>query len=522
MRLAAAIGLVCISALAHAKPASTRPKPEAIVLRRQEAAKPGQWAGQGPKPEVKAEAHADEPGTVPLAMDVATASKLQRGDLPVRFSARVLRYLSFYRDDPHGKALLAIYHRRSGRHRDGIRAALKKRGLPEDLQWLAMVESSFDETARSPVGALGLWQFMPDTAKQYGLFADRWVDQRMNVRASTEAALDMFGDLHRRFGSWELAMAAYNMGPGALSQVVKRFNTNDYWGLSDLEGAIPWETTLYVPKIAAIALAMRNPAEFGLRNLPEDAPANVEEVSVPPGLSLSQIAKGAALADKDLAVLNPELLEKRTPPRRETILRVPSGKGAEIMQVTARFWNAGTAAQESTKDLPVRGTRPSPAPAGNKENERLFVVVPQEVFVYPGRARVFHRVLASDSLEEIAEHYHVQKSEILHWNTLDAGSHLLEGMTLQLFVAQIPLTALRERDVQVVLVGSEDFYALTDPKGRTRVRVVAKAGETLAEIAKRHEVSPSLLERINRRGRHEVLNEGTAVYVYVEPPGSAH
>jgi membrane-bound lytic murein transglycosylase D len=517
MRLAPAIVLSCISALAQAKPAVTRPRAEAVALRKPDS-KLAQKAET--KVEAKADSHADEPGTLPVTMDVTAASRLQQADLPVRFSARVLRYLGFYRDDPHGKALLAIFHKRSGRHRDVVRAALRKRGLPEDLEWLAMVESSFDETARSPAGALGLWQFMPDTAKQYGLLANSLVDQRMNVRASTEAALDMFADLHRRFGSWELAMAAYNMGPGALSQTIKRFNSNDYWVLSDLEGAIPWETTQYVPKIAAIALAMRNPSEFGLRNLPQEAAASVEEVSVPPGLLLSQIAKSVKLAEKDLVVLNPELLEKRTPPGRDTILRVPTGKGAEIVQSTARFWNTAVTAQP-TRELP-HADRPSAAPSGNKEVPRPFVVVPQEVFVYPGRVRVFHRVLAADSLEEIADHYRVQKSELIRWNTLDAGSHLLEGMTLQLFVAHTPTTALRERDVQVVSVGSEDFYSLTDPKGRSRVRVVSKAGETLADIAKRHDVSPALLERINRRSRNEALSEGTAVYVYVEPPGSAH
>jgi LysM repeat protein len=113
---------------------------------------------------------------------------------------------------------------------------------------------------------------------------------------------------------------------------------------------------------------------------------------------------------------------------------------------------------------------------------------------------------------------------VLRWNTLDSASTLFEGMTLQLFVthAAAALTALREHDVHVVAVGSEEFYALTDPKGRSRVRVVARNGDTLASVAQQYKVSPALLERINRRPRAEALSEGTAVYVYLDPPGAAH
>lgn len=536
-----------------AKPTSAKPiapaKPQAGPK-----AKAGQGAihtvalREAPKPEEAQ--HPDEPGNAPLTIDEAWASKLSHSDLSSRFSPRVLRYLEFYRDDPRGKASLAIFHKRSGRFREGIRDALRKRGLPEDLVWLAMVESGFDERVQSPAGALGLWQFMPDTARNYGLLGDRWVDQRMNIRASTEAALDMFADLYRRFGSWELAMAAYNMGPGALSQAIRRFNSNDYVQLCEFEGAIPWETTLYVPKIVAIATAMRNPNAFALRNLPEDAPPLVEDVSVPPGVLLETIAQATSISQKDLETLNPELLLKRTPPGRDTILRVPVGKGTVVMQKTARYWNSelkpvAVQAGESLDQLAARThtSRQTLAavnqigkqevlhegttllvPKGPRDQVRVVVIVPQEAFVYPGRMRVFHRVQAAETLDAVAQRYHVQRSEILRWNTLDSTSTLLEGMTLQLFVGQdaSPTTALREQDVRVVTVGSEDFFALTDPKGRARVPVVAKTGDTLASIARDRKVSPALLERINRRGRNEVLTPGTVVYVYVEHPGSAH
>src|SRR4030095_5060229 len=102
----------------------------------------------------------------------------------------------FFKDDPRGRATLTTWMRRSGRYRDAIRKTFRKKGLPEDLIWLAMIESRFEATARSPVGALGLWQFMPETGKIYGLTQDRWSDTRMSPVTASEAAADHLADLH--------------------------------------------------------------------------------------------------------------------------------------------------------------------------------------------------------------------------------------------------------------------------------------------------------------------------------------
>lgn len=459
-----------------------------------------------------------DPNPPPIAegsADTSWLSRLELPDLPLRWDARVVRYLEFFKDDSRGKAMLASFARKGGRYSDTIRRTLRKRGMPEDLAWLAMIESGYDPVIHSRAGAAGLWQFMPETGKQYGLQQDRFMDQRYSPRAATEAACEYLADLHRRFGSWELAMAAYDMGHGGLMGVVKRYNTNDYWALSQLEGSLPWETTLYVPKILAVAVAMKNPGVFGIRGITPDTPVDGDDVAVPSGVMLSAVAAAAGVSARDLEQLNPELRLGMTPPTAASyVLRVPQGRGAAVQAAFA-------------KELANRAAEG--ARAGSDVDRTPTVVVPQESFVYPDRRRVFHRVQGGDTLRDISERYHVTSDEIVKWNQVDPAAKLVEGMTLQLFIPMdlepAKLGALLDSEVKIVSVGSEDFIALFELRGRKRVIVKAKPGDTLATIADQHHVSAAQLERINRRARTDKLAAGTDVVLYLEqggaPPPSA-
>ena len=193
-------------------------------------------------------------------------------DLPVRFHDRVVRYLEYFRDSRRGQSLMRAWLRRSSRYGGMITQTLEARGLPRDLRCVAMAESGFDPTVRSHRGALGMWQFVPRTGREYDLNSNRWFDERMDPIKSTDAAARMLGDLHRRFGSWELALAAYNMGYGALLRAIRKYNTNDYWVLADLEAGLPFETTIYVAKIMACSVVMRNTETFGFGELTRDPP----------------------------------------------------------------------------------------------------------------------------------------------------------------------------------------------------------------------------------------------------------
>lgn len=513
------------------------------------------------------------PVTSESGSDLSWLAKLQMPDLPVRWDARVVRYLEFFRDDPRGRATFTIWHRRSGRYMAEIRNALRKKSLPEDLASLAMIESGYDPTARSPAGALGLWQFMPETGKIYGLSQDRWADQRMSVTLATEAAADHLADLHRRFGSWELAMAAYNMGYGGVLQAVRRYNTNDYWALSKLEGSIPWETTLYVPKILAAAIVAKNLAAFGFQDIVPDPPLEGEEVLVAGGTALASVAQACGVTTKEVEMLNPELRASRTPPspsRDPSVagadwpVKVPAGRAGGCSSNLARARKSEPAVEryvvrfgESLEQIAqarrvpvaklvelngiaqgevVRGGTVLIVPKDGeaamttspvdpkKAEDKPVVVVPQDVFSYPDRKRVFYRVQVGDTIKEVCAAFKVAPDELRRWNDIDPTARLVENMTLQLFVpssADLSSTVvLGEDEVRTIVAGTEEFFQHWDDKGRRRTVVTAKAGETIDVIGKRYGISPALMERINRRGRSEPLAEGERVVVWA--PGRSN
>ena len=499
------------------------------------------------------------------AKDLAWLAKLDLPDLPVRWDSRVVKYLEFFKDDARGRATLTTWLKRSGKYRDAIRKTLRKKGMPEDLLWLAMIESGFEPTAKSPVGAVGLWQFMPETGKIYGCTQDRWADSRMNLATSTEAAADFLADLHRRFGSWDLAMAAYNMGYGGVLSAVRRYNTNDYWALSKLEGSFPWETTLYVPKIIAAAVVMKNLAAFGYQDVVVEAPLEGEDVPVAPGTALAAVATACGVPTKDVETLNPDLRASRTPPTQEDWpVKVPAGKasgcsanlakvkkdqpvmdryvvrfGETIEQIAqirrvpvAKLVELNAIAPGEvlrggqTLLLPkVDASTPVPSAQSGKHDERPIVVVPQDVFAYPDRKHVFYRVQVGDTLRDVCATFKISPDELRRWNDIDPSARLVDGMSLQIFAPPdadlSKVVVLGENDVRTVVAGSDDFFHSWDDKGRRRIVVTAHAGDTLESIGKKNGVTTNLMERINRRGRSDVLTEGERIVVWVPGSGAA-
>ena len=192
----------------------------------------------------------------------------------------------------------------------------ERRGLPTELALLPVIESSYDPAATSTAAAAGMWQFIPSTGKIYGLRQTSLYDGRRDVVESTRAAYEFLGSLYNQFGSWELALAAYNAGPGRIQQAINRNKAaglpTDYWSLK-----LPQETMSYVPRFLAVAQIIKSPQKYGVNLPPIANRPHFREVSVPAGVQLNDIARLTGLSRAELYQLNPghrgEIIDSESP-----------------------------------------------------------------------------------------------------------------------------------------------------------------------------------------------------------------
>lgn len=495
-------------------------------------------------------------------VDTGLLHGLSLPNLPVRLEGRTLRYLRFYRDTARGRRAAKTLSKKAARYTPSIVAALKKAQLPTDLVWLSLIESGHNATIRSPAGAAGLWQFMPDSARAHGLKVNRWIDERLDPVRSTQAAIQYLSELKRRFGTWELAMAAYNMGHYGLSRAIRKYNTNDFWRLSRLEAALPWETTLYVPKVLAVATIMRNRQEFGLSKLSQGSTAGYETVQVPPGVSFSRLARRAGVSSAELHELNPQYLGYGTPPTspdQDTTswaVNFPAGQVEKVVSWLEHrpAWTPGRTLRVRQGDtlatiayrarttesalLALNGLRrrarltpgtpllrPEPAegsPLGLREDQEAHVLVSRPQFRYENRQRVFYRTTAGDRLHKVAEAFHTSPSDLRLWNDLDPRATLQSGMVLQLFVphnAEFPNVrfASERNSGKRLSVGSPSFFShFESEKGRSRLQIQSRAGDTLYSIGKRYGLSGGMMARINHQPQKRKLIPGSPIVVYAK------
>ena len=275
---------------------------------------------------------------------------------------------------------------RSTRYLAMMRETLRGYGLPEELVWVAMIESGFNPLAKSRAGAKGLWQFMPGTARRYGLRVDQWVDERVDPERSTLAAAGYLRDLYALFGSWPLAWAAYNAGEVTVSRAIRKAGSNDFWALASTDH-LRRETKDFVPQIEAATLLAREPERYGFEIDTGESTA-VESVSVPPSTDLRRLSAATGLSLAALRDLNPALVRAATPPGAPWDLRVPEGsRGVVEAALVAKT-------------------------AGRTTNE-VHVVQPR------------------DTIGTIAKRYGVSVDDVLRWNGFDARRVIRPGDRLR-------------------------------------------------------------------------------------------
>ncbi len=324
---------------------------------------------------------------------------------------------------------------RSGRYKELIDKTLAEHKLPTGLAYLPVIESAYLPNLTSRVGAHGIWQFMPDTAREYGLRVDWWVDERADPERSTRAAAVYLKDLHRMFDDWALALAAYNCGPGRVRRKLAETGASTFWELLE-QSALPKETRGYVPTFFATLLIASDPATYGFE-LGKPVELDHKRVEVRGPVSLAYIAETTGVDEDVLRELNPALRRAVVPPGRVQV-RVPA-KAAETL----------AAVGDSIRD----------------EDALLKVCT--------------FKLREGDSVKRLAKAIGTKPETILAMNNLDANARLEAGDSIYLPV--------RARELSALLSRGEDYYAVR--KGDTLYSIAKKNGLTVAELRELNDLS---------------------------------
>ncbi|MHB8068819.1 MAG: transglycosylase SLT domain-containing protein [Desulfobaccales bacterium] len=242
-------------------------------------------------------------------------------DAPIQINKQVRAYLVYFSTER--KEVIRRYLSRSTRYLPMIKEVFQENGLPEDLAYLAMIESGFTTNAYSPAHACGMWQFIKGTGARYGLAMDSYVDERRDPEKSTKAAAKYLLDLYKQFGSWYLAAASYNCGEGRVQKELNKSNHKNFWELSDNQ-CLPNETKNYVPQLIAATIIAKNPEKFGFKGIPYLPALAVDKVQVKEPTSLRAAAVAVNVPVEEVQSLNPELLRGVTPPDGTYTLKLPA------------------------------------------------------------------------------------------------------------------------------------------------------------------------------------------------------
>ncbi|MCC6527717.1 MAG: transglycosylase SLT domain-containing protein [Polyangiaceae bacterium] len=435
-------------------------------------------------------------------------SRLHLPDLRVPITRKALAYVRFLTRSERGRDMFETWLKRSGRFQDVIQQQLREWALPEDLMWVAMIESGFDPRAKSPAGAVGLWQFMRSTGEVYDLLVNKYVDERKNPVKATRAAAHHLRDLYQRFGSWDLALAAYNMGYEQLLAAIDRAGTTDFWELAR-QRVLPSETSAYVPKIVAAALVANNLERYGFDDVRVLKPWSASEMGVPPGTSLRMIARAADIGQDELRKLNPHLLGSVVPPGEgsyqiflpnDSLPRVQAALPAMLTDKHAyrdaaaldpvdvldaasrrRAWDEDEsllAQLPKPKRRSLRAVlqdRDDPLGAeslgGQEAEERLADELDP---VRRGRETVMYRVGPGDTLIGVAKQFAVDPDDVARDNGLAPGAELKEGALVKVSVKKEVLARFRTRRGEAPAVSApraDDGDALAPTKpGKTARR----------------------------------------------------
>jgi membrane-bound lytic murein transglycosylase D len=381
-----------------------------------------------------------------------TVTNGKASEIPIIINADVEKEIRSFQG-PERDFFISSYQR-SGMYRPIILRELKKAGIPEELSWLPLVESGFKILALSRARALGLWQFIPSTGYKFGLSRDEWIDERMDVEKSTEAAIAYLKELHSMFGDWLTVLAAYNCGEGRVLRVISRQHINYFDRFWDLYNQLPNETARYVPRFLATLQIIKDPGKYSMDlGNPIDKPIDYEIVKVNRSMKLQDIAAKIELPEEILNLLNSELRYKITPDK-EYSLKIP-------VDYVAKFNLMAGEVPECEKPRFASG---------------------HVVFAK-------HRVKKGETIASIAKRYKVAPSTIASYNNISSRRVLVAGQKLRVPVIQVMRVVKNKPDVKT----NKTRSTLAEVKHIYRI----KKGDTLLIIAKRFDIPVIQIKEIN-------------------------
>jgi len=407
--------------------------------------------------------------------------ELPDSDIPLTFNSKVEYFTRYFQGS--GRSSFAKWLSRSERYIPMMKTVLRKEGLPEDLVYLAMIESGFLPHAYSVASAVGPWQFMPATGKNYKLRIDFWIDERRDPLKSTVAAALYLKELYAMFNNdWYLAAAGYNAGENKILRAISMYNSRDFWELSRGE-YLKRETKDYVPKLLAAAIIAKEPARYGFADVAYLPPIEFDVVNIPSRTDLEVMAQACGVTTPAIRELNPELRRNSTPPNYpDYLLKVPKGIGATCEVAYAKI------------------------PEPERYTERV--------------KNVQYRAKRRDTLASIARRFKTTPQTIAELNNLGKS----KARKLQGRVLTIP----------VLVAAADGEPAPAQPPAKS-AKVVAKAGaaqfnkyytvkkgDTLYSLAKKFNVTARVLSAWNNIKVKVALKPGKRIIVakYQERKGA--
>ncbi|MEC4678653.1 MAG: LysM peptidoglycan-binding domain-containing protein [Nitrospirota bacterium] len=430
-------------------------------------------------------------------------------DMPVvPDNVHVKKYITLFQN--RLRPNFEIWLARSGKYAEMIQSALRENNLPEDLLYLALIESGFNPRAFSRSKATGVWQFMKGTGKRYGLRIDHWIDERRDPVKSTHAAVKYLTELYNMFGSWPLALAGYNAGESRVYRTIVRVRTRDFWTLRESRHLRP-ETRNYVPKFMAATIIAKDPERYGF-SVEYETPLQYDEVEIQNATYLSAIAHYAGVTVEELRHYNPELRRNVTPPRAPGYkIKLPPGTKKAFMTayspdkqeqifVGRSFKHRVRKGQTISSIAQQYGVGINMLLETNGLHRHTIISVGQQIMINetPERVGGKHRIRRGESISTIASKYKVSIRRLLEANNLHKRSVIRAGKTL---IIPGHTTA------------SSSKISSTKGTSKTRKSHQIRSGESISTIAQKYAVRMRDLLSVNQLTKKSVIRAGHTLII---------